>query len=77
MVAGTSAMRTSLIWSMAPLSMLTREGGMCTKPPSSRVPTNPYFHAVRRSEGGAAARSGSGRRGGSFRSTPRQVRNWA
>ena len=74
MVACTSAMRTISILSMAPPSMLTRDGGRCTKPPSSRDPNNAYFHAADRSDGGAAGRSGSGRLGGSRCNMPRHVR---
>src|SRR5215218_11322325 len=74
-VAGTSAIRTCSMWSISPDVMLTRDGGRYTKPLVSRVPTNAYFHASVRADGGAAGRSGSGRRGGSRSRNPRQVRN--
>ena len=51
-VPSVSAIRTVSILSMAPLSMLTRDGGRWTKPPSSRLPIKPYFQAVVRSDGG-------------------------
>ncbi len=76
-VAGTSAMRTGSIRSISPEPMLTRAGGRWTKPFSSRLPTKAYFQASVRAEGGAAGRSGSGRRGGSRCRNPRHVRNWA
>ena len=76
-VAWTSAMRTGVIWSIEPDSMDTRDGGRWTKPDSSLLPKKPYFHAVVRNDGGPAGRSGSGRRGGSRRRKPRQVRNEA
>ena len=75
-VAGTSAMRTSSMWSISPEPMLTRDGGRWTKPFSSRLPTRPYFQSFVRSDGGPAGRSGSGRRGGSRLRKPRHVRNW-
>ena len=64
-VAGTSAIRTGSMWSISPEPMLTRVGGRWTKPPSSRLPMKAYFQASVRRLGGAAGRSGSGRRGGS------------
>ena len=54
----------------------TRAGGRCTTPVSrSFEPTNPNFHSSLRAAAVAETRGGSGRRGGSTGSMPRQARN--
>src|SRR5512132_2843120 len=76
MVAGTSASDSGAMRSTAWHFTHTRWGGTWRAPHAwHRLPVNAYFHASARSAGGAAGTSGSGRRGGSRRSTPRQVRN--
>src|SRR6058998_663207 len=56
----------------------TRCGGTWTREQlRQRLPTKPYFQSAARWAGGPSGRAGSGRRGGSRRSTPRQVRKVA
>src|SRR5438094_5311209 len=75
MVAGTSASRSGAIRSMAWHFTHTRCGGTWRAPHArQRLPVNANFHDSARKEGGAAGRSGSGRRGGSRWRKPRQVR---
>ena len=50
-------------------------GGSCTSPSSLRLPTKPYFHSSLRAAADDDTRAGSGRRGGSAASIPRQRRN--
>src|SRR4051794_32895041 len=77
-VPGTSANRSGAIRSTAWHFTHTRCGGRWRVPHSSqREPVKPYFQSSRRNDGGAAGRSGSGRRGGSRVSIPRQVRKVA
>ena len=77
-VPGTSASRSGCIWSMAWHERQARVGGMWRKPHTwQRLATNAYFQRSERWTVGAPGRSGSGRRGGSRRIWPRQVRNVA
>ena len=53
----------------------TRAGGRCVKPHcSQQLPVSPNFQVSARDDGGAAGRSGSGRRGGSSSTRPRHDR---
>ena len=75
-VPGTSARRSISIWSTAWHSRHTRCGGRCRRLQFwHRLAENPNFQSSPRWEAGAVGRTGSGRRGGSRRSCPRQVRN--
>ena len=77
-VPAASAMATGSMSSTAPPSMETREGGRCTAPElRSFEPTNPNFQSSLRWAAVLETRAGSGRRGGSGCSWPRQDRNLA
>ena len=73
-----SAMATGSMSSTAPPSMETRDGGRWTAPElRSFDPTKPNFHSSFRWAAVLDTRAGSGRRGGSGWSWPRQARNLA
>src|SRR5262245_43051444 len=77
-VAGISASRSGAIRSTAWHFTHTRCGGTCRAPHAwQRLPVKANFHDSARNDGGAAGRSGSGRRGGSRWRNPRHVRNVA
>ena len=72
----TSASRSGAILSIEWHDMQVRIGGRCRVPHSVQVlASKANFQPTLRSDGGAAGRSGSGRRGGSVRTMPRQFRN--
>ncbi len=75
-VAGTSAIGTGSMSSTASPFIEIRAGGRWMAPlERSREPTKPNFHSSVRAAADAETRSGSGRRGGSTGSRPRQLRN--
>ena len=78
-VPTASAIGTGSMSSTAPPSMETREGGRCTAPElRSFEPTKPNFHSsLRWAAELDTPPAGSGRRGGSGWSWPRQDRNLA
>ena len=77
-VPTASAMATGSMSSTAPPSMDTRDGGRCTAPDErSFEPTKPNFQSSLRWAAVLETRAGSGRRGGSGWSWPRQAKNLA
>ena len=77
-VPPTSARRSGCIWSMERHYRQARVGGRWRKPQAvQRLAAKAYFQASERCTMGAPGRSGSGRRGGSRCSWPRQVKKAA
>ena len=78
MVAGTSAIGAASMSSTAPPSIETRAGGRCSAPVlRSFDPTKPSFQSSERPAAEADTRAGSGRRGGSTVTIPRQAQELA